>query len=372
MSKKIIVYIIIAIMIAAVVSAFLFWYSSNPGKSTSSTISPIGSVTINGAGSTFQAPLVVYWSQLFRNKTGVNLNYQPVGSGAGISTFLEGTADFAGSDIPLPSNLYNQYRDKVLQLPIAIGAVVVIYNLPEIPSSIHLNLTGCILARILRGEVIKWDDPLIKQLNPAIADKLPDKNIIVVYRSDKSGTTNILTYYLSKSCPSKWSSDLVGLSMPSFVVSSPNAIGAKGSDGVSLTVKNTQYSLGYVEIQYAQSSSLQYAAIENREGVFIVPDNNSVISAVEAAISLLPHNMTADWSQYSYFVIYAPGKDSYPLVSFTFEIFWKQYSDPAKQQAVSEWIEFILTDGQRNMLQGYYSLPATLATDLLNSFKAMS
>ncbi|MGC9181000.1 phosphate ABC transporter substrate-binding protein PstS [Thermogladius sp.] len=324
-------------------------------------------IVLNGAGSTLQAPLVQYWARLFQQETGVQVNYQGVGSGAGISMFLAGTTDFAGSDVPLPHDVYKNYEGRVLQLPITVGVVVVVYNIPEIPREVHLNITGCILAEVLRGNVTRWNDPAIKSLNPAVADKLPDKDIVVVYRSDKSGTTNILTTYLSRSCPSLWPSNLVGLSMPTFVTESSRAIGAKGSDGLTLAVKNNPYTLGYVEVQYALSSGLQYAASQNREGFFVLPTPSGVSAAVESVIDKLPSTVRADWSQSSSEVICAPGNNSYPLVTFTYQLFWASYSDKSKQEAVNLWIRFILTKGQENAVEGFYPLPQRLVSELLTS-----
>jgi len=377
MSKSIVAIIAIGLL----VSFFMYlWISSyfashSPETTTSLTITsttpaskPTTTIMLNGAGSTLQAPLVVYWSDLFEKDSGIVVNYQGVGSGAGQSMFFSGVIDFAGSDVPLTHSQYLNYSGRVAQIPIAVAAVAVVYNLPELPRDVHLNFTGCLLAKIYKGEVTKWDDPAIRALNPAVADKLPDKNIITVYRSDKSGTTNIFTAYLWKSCPSEWPQNYVGLSMPSFVTTSSNSIGGKGSDGLTSIVKNNPYSIGYVELQYALSSNLQYASVENAQKEFITPINQTIYRAVENAVSYLPSSPFDDWSEAAFKLVLAPGNDSYPLTTFTFQFYWAKYSDTAKQNAVLKWVNFILTKGQENMLEGYYPLPSVLASRLLSSF----
>jgi len=376
MSKSIVVIIAIALLVSFFVYLGISNYfapqspkSTTTSPTTTTTLSTPGTtIMLNGAGSTLQAPLVVYWSDLFKRETGIVVNYQGVGSGAGQSMFFSGVVDFAGSDPPLTHSQYLNYSGRVAQIPIAVAAVAVVYNLPELPRDIHLNFTGCLLAKIYKGEVTRWNDPTIRALNPAVADRLPDKNIITVYRSDKSGTTNIYTAYLWKSCPSEWPQNYVGLSMPDFVTTSPNSIGGKGSDGLTSTVKNNPYSIGYVELQFALSSNLQYASVENAEKEFVTPTNQTIYRAVENAVSYLPSSPFDDWSEAAFKLILAPGNDSYPLTTFTFQFFWGKYSDTAHQNAVQKWVNFILTKGQENMLEGYYPLPKELTSRLLSRF----
>ena len=369
--RKSIIIIAIALVVSFLVYLGISSYSATQSpkpSTTSQTITSTTTVMLNGAGSTLQAPLIVYWSRLFERDSGIVVNYQGVGSGAGQSMFFSGVVDFAGSDVPLTHSQYLNYRGRVAQIPIAVAGVAVVYNLPELPRDIHLNFTGCLLAEIYRGEVTRWDDPAIRALNPAVADKLPDQSIITVYRSDMSGTTNIFTAYLWKSCPNEWPENYVGLSMPAFVTTSSNSLGGKGSDGLASTVKNNPYSIGYVELQYALSSNLQYASVENAEKEFVTPSDQTISRAVENTVSYLPSSPFDDWSEAAFKLVLAPGNDSYPLTTFTFQFYWAEYSDISRQNAVRKWVDFVLTRGQENMLEGFYPLPREFTSRLLSGF----
>jgi phosphate transport system substrate-binding protein len=334
---------------------------------TTTTTSTATVPVLNGAGSSLAAPLVQQWASQFKVKTGITVSYQSVGSGKGQSMFFDRTVDFGATDPPLTQSQYGNYSGNIAQIPIVTAAVAVTYNLPEIPKNVNLNLTGCVLAKIYSGLIKKWNDPEIKSLNPQIANILPDKDIIVVYRSDASGTTNIYTLFLNKSCPDVWTSDLVGFNMRGNITQLPTATAQKGSEGVTAFISSTPYSIGYVEVQYAKSANLGIAALRNPAGSFVIPTNDSIVSAINAVVDKLPSSPYADWSYVPTLIIYVNSEKAYPLVTFTFELFWKNYNDTAKQNSVKAWVNYILTEGQQNLLDGYFPLPSTLANNLLKN-----
>jgi len=270
---------------------------------------------LNGAGSSLAAPLVQQWASQFKVKTGITVNYQSVGSGKGQSMFFDRTVDFGATDPPLTQSQYGNYSGNIAQIPIVTAAVAVTYNLPEIPKNVNLNLTGCVLAKIYSGLIKKWNDPEIKSLNPQL----------------------------------------------------PTATAQKGSEGVTAFISSTPYSIGYVEVQYAKSANLGIAALRNPAGSFVIPTNNSVVSAINAVVDRLPSSPYADWSYVPTLIIYVNGEKAYPLVTFTFELFWKNYNDTAKQNSVKAWVNYILTEGQQNLLDGYFPLPSTLTNNLLKN-----
>lgn len=314
-----------------------------------------------GGGSTFQEPLVDEWAALARGR-GLVVSYQGVGSGAGISGLLNGVYDFAGTDVPLPHETYEKYKGKLVQLPIAIGAVAIVYNVPGLESA-SLNLSACTLAGIFSGTISYWDDPNIARDNPGV--NLPHAQIVVVYRADASGTTAILTSYLHDLCPSGWKAEWVGLTMSSSpIASSQRGVGARGSGALAQVVRNTPYSIGYVELQYASASGLAVAAVQSFSGPFVKPTQEELASAASVMfVNLTPFD---DWSGVLGEIRARLGAH-YPLVSFTYEVFWASYEDPSKGDAVRAWIKLILTEGQAHMLPGYLPLPEALARSLLAS-----
>lgn len=301
-----------------------------------------GSITLNGAGATFPFPLIDTWRVEYQNvKPNVNLNYQSIGSGGGIRQFTEKTVDFGGTDAPLTAAQEDALSGPAVHIPETIGSVVAAYNVIGIPDK-GLKITGPILADIFLGEITQWDDPAIAELNPGVP--LPSHDIIVVHRSDGSGTTFVWTDYLSK-VSQAWA-DQVG---KGTAVSWPTGIGGSGNEGVANTIRGTAYTIGYIELAYALTTGMDYAFIQNQEGNFIEPSLESTQAAVAASAATLPAGDEA-WTSVS--MTNAPGEDSYSVASFSYLLLYKEMSQNPqtnsieKARALAEFIEWAITDGQ--------------------------
>ncbi len=229
-----------------------------------------GKITLLGAGATFPYPLYSKWFHVYHQKTGIKINYQSIGSGGGIRQIIARTVDFGATDAPMTEEEMAKAPGKILHLPMAIGAVVVAYNVPGVPPG--LKLTPEVLADIFLGKIRKWNDPRIKELNPGL--KFPSMPIMVIYRSDGSGTTFNFTYYLSQVSP-EWQKR-VGYGK---AVRWPTGIGAKGNEGVTGYLKQLPGSIGYIELAYAEQNRLPVAAIRNKAGNFIMPTLASISAA---------------------------------------------------------------------------------------------
>jgi phosphate transport system substrate-binding protein len=275
------------------------------------TILPAAAIDISGAGATFPYPIYAKWADTYKKETGNGLNYQSIGSGGGIKQIQAKTVTFGASDMPLqPADLK---KWNMVQFPTVIGGDVPVVNLEGIKSN-ELTLDGDTLAKIFLGEITKWDDPAIKKLNPNA--KLPSQAIVVVHRSDGSGTTFIWTDYLSK-VSEKWKSQ-VGANTS---VEWPAGIGAKGNEGVSNNVSQTKGSIGYVEYAYAKQNGMTTVGMINNDGKTVVPD----AAAFQAAAAY------ADWEKAdSFYVILTnqPGAASWPIAGATFILIYKQPQDP--------------------------------------------
>ncbi len=259
--------------------------------------------TLLGAGATFPYPLMSKWSNVYVNLTGVQVNYQAIGSGGGISQITAKTVDFAGSDAPLkPSE--RAAAPGLLHIPETIGAVTAAYNVASLSSG--LNLTGQVLADIFLGNVTTWNDPSIAALNPGVS--LPSSAITVVHRSDSSGTTFVWTSYLHVA-GSGWNSSLVGKS-----INWPVGIGVAGNAGVAGKILQTPDSVGYVELAYTVQNSMKVAKVQNPAGNFILPSLASTAAAAASASSL--PSPSGDWGNVS--ILNAAGANSYPISSFTY------------------------------------------------------
>lgn len=323
-------------------------------------------IELNGAGATFPFPLIDTWRVEYQKiKPEININYQSIGSGGGIKQFTEKTVDFGATDAPLTS-LEMEKAPEAVHIPETIGSIIVSYNIPEAPNK-GLKLTGPILADIYLGEITKWNDPQIQTLNPDLF--LPAQNIIVAHRSDGSGTTFVWTDYLSK-VSNEWKAQ-VGKGKS---VQWPTGIGAPGNEGVASTIKSTPYAIGYVELSYALATRMTYAYLENQEGNFIEPSIDSVRTAVASSATLLPRG-DESWEQVS--TTDAPGKDSYPISSFSYLLLYKELStNPRidsldKARALVDFVSWVITDGQQFADDlGYVALPddvAILNQDTLSS-----
>jgi phosphate transport system substrate-binding protein len=284
---------------------------------------------INGAGATFPYPIYSKWFDEFRKKTGIEINYQSIGSGGGIRQVLEGTVDFGATDGPMTDEQLAQAKTPILHLPTVLGAVVATYNVPGVEK---LKLTPEALAGIFLGKVQMWNDPLIAKENPGV--KLPAAAIVPVHRSDGSGTSFVFTDYLSKVSP-EWEKT-VGRGTS---VNWPVGIGGKGNEGVTGLVKQTPNSLGYVELVYALQNKLPYAEVRNRAGRYITPTLESVTAAASSAAANMPEDFRVSITD-------PAGADAYPISSFTWLLIPTRIPDKDKGTAIKSFLSWMLTDGQ--------------------------
>jgi phosphate transport system substrate-binding protein len=294
-----------------------------------------GAVQLTGAGATFPYPIYSKWFDEFHKKNGsVQVNYQSIGSGGGIRQITEGTVDFGASDGPMNDEQLKAYQDKhkfpVLHFPTVLGADVPTYNIPGV--SAELNFTPDALAGIFLGRISKWNDPAIANANKGV--NLPASDILVVHRSDGSGTTYIWTDYLSK-ISGEWK-DKVGKGSS---VNWPVGLGGKGNEGVSGLIKQTPYSMGYVELIYAIQNKMPYGKVKNSSGDFIKADLASVSAAAAGAIKTMPDDFRVS-------ITNAPGKTAYPISSFTWLLIPSKFSDAKKRDTLKEFVQWMLADGQ--------------------------
>lgn len=330
--KIILILIIAGVLLAGCVS-------KQPDEGQPATGTPIQpakteTVTLNGAGATFPYPLISKWSSEYNKiKPDVQINYQSVGSGAGINQITSRTVDFGASDAPLTAQEYANAKS-ILQIPESIGAVVVSYNLPGIEKGVKLS--GDLIADIYLGNTKKWNDPKIISLNPGI--QFPDKDIIVAHRSDGSGTTFVFTDYLT-AVSTGWKTK-VGKGKS---VNWPVGLGGKGNEGVAGLLNQNPYSIGYIELAYARLRNIPYAYIKNKAGNFIEPTLESTAIAAATAVPTLPEG-DASWSNVS--IVDAAGENSYPLGSFTYLLVYKDQTDQAKGKMLAEFLWWAVHNGQ--------------------------
>ncbi len=303
------------------------------------------STLVNGAGATFPYPLYSKWfSEYQKVDADAQFNYQSIGSGGGIRQFSEKTVDFGATDAPMTAEQLAKATG-VLHIPTVMGAVVVTYNLPGVDSGLKLN--GPLIADMYLGKITKWDDAKIKALNPG---KKLAGDILVVRRSDGSGTTNIFTDYLSK--VSEEFKTKVGTGT---AVSWPVGLGGKGNEGVAGFVKQTPGSVGYVELIYAKSNNLPYATIQNKAGQFVEPTLESVTAAAEGALKTMP-------ADYRVSITNAEGKKAYPLSAFTYLLVWKTMPDANKGGKLVKFLKWATKEGQDMAAALHYApLPKSLA-----------
>jgi phosphate ABC transporter phosphate-binding protein len=298
---------------------------------------------ITGAGATFPFPLIDLWRVEYHNDfDNVNLNYQSIGSGGGIKQHIEKTVNFAASDAPL-TDKERDLAPGTLHIPETIGGVVVAYNIPEIPDK-GLKLTGKTISHIFMGNITRWNDPEIANLNPGL--NLPDQDIIVAHRSDGSGTTFVFTDYLSTVDPDPGWAKKVGKGKS---VPWPVGLAAAGNEGVAGIIKSTTYSIGYVELAYAFQTNMSYAYVQNGDkSKFIAPSIESVGTAAKGVVGRLPA-AEANWSAVS--IVNAPGSDSYPISSLTYLLVYDDVKPVSKNKdqakALVHMIYWMITDGQQ-------------------------
>jgi len=289
-------------------------------------------IVLNGGGATFSYPVLSKWFAEYQQRSpSVKINYQPIGSGGAIRQILEHTLDFAASESWLSDEQLGKLGEPLLHIPAVLGAVVPAFNLPGIP---ELKFTGPLLADIYLGRVARWNDPAIGKLNPGV--RLPDAPIALVHRADGSGTTFCLTDYLSKT--SKDWETKVGRGV---ALSWPSGIGAKGNQGVTAYVQQTQYSLGYLELTYALQSGLTYGSVQNRAGRFVKASAQSASDAAAATTKTMPRD-------YRISITDAPGVKSYPIVSFSWLLLYGK-NPPDKSLALRDFLHWMIADGQKSI-----------------------
>jgi phosphate transport system substrate-binding protein len=302
---------------------------------------------INGAGATFPYPVYSKWFDVYDQKNPtIRFNYASVGSGAGIKQITDGTVDFGASDAPMTDEQLKAYEAKrgsaILHFPTVLGAVVPTYNIPGVNAT--LNFTPEALAGIYLGKITKWNDPAITGANSGVS--LPAQDIVVVHRAEASGTTFIWTDFLSK-VSGEWKSKVSAA--PS--VNWPVGLGGKGNEGVTGQIKQTPYSIGYVELIYAVQNKIPYGAVKNAAGTFVKADLASVTAAAAGAAKAMPDDFRVS-------ITNASGKTAYPVSSFTWLLIPSKIADAGKRDATKGFLKWMLTDGQAyNEQLSYAKLP---------------
>ena len=324
-----------------------------PASATSS------GAALTGAGATFPAPLYSKWFDSYATKTGVKINYQSIGSGGGIRQLSEQTVDFGASDAPMSdAELARAKGGQVLHIPTVLGAVVVIYNLPGV--STGLKLTGEVVAAIFQGQITKWNDPRIASLNPGV--NLPATDILVVHRSDGSGTTFVFSDYLASVSPAWATKPGRGKELQW-----PVGLGGKGNEGVTGQVKQTPGAIGYAELAYATQNKLAMASIRNAEGEFVAPTTESITAAAAGAAAKLPPD-----TDYRVSIVNAPGKGVYPISSFTWIIAYSNQADAEKGKKLTDFLRWALSEGQGMVAAlDYAPLPEAMRTALISRLDSL-
>lgn len=296
----------------------------------------VAALSLTGAGATFPYPMYSKWfNEYHKLHPDIEINYQSIGSGGGIKQVTEGTVDFGASDGPMNDQQIAEFRQKhscdILHFPTVLGADVPTYNIPGVTA--QLDFTPDALAGIFLGKITKWNDPEIQKANPNVG--LPNRDVVVVHRSDGSGTTYVWVDYLSKVSP-EWKQKVgVGTS-----VNWPVGLGGKGNEGVSGQIRQIQYSIGYVELVYAIQNKLPYGRVRNQAGNFTKADLTSVTAAAAGAAANMPNDFRVS-------ITNAPGGNAYPISSFTWLLIPSKIQDPAKEKAIKDFVRWMLGPGQQ-------------------------
>ncbi len=326
-------------------------------------------IVIRTTGATFPKYQIQKWIEEYQKiNPNVKIEYEGGGSGHGQEAFLKGLTDIGRTDPPVKESMWKKFLatgDQPLQFPEIVGAVVVTYNVPELGDK-TLKLSRDVLADIFLGKIEYWDDERIKKLNPDVADKLPHKKIIVIHRSDASGTTAIFTTYLSL-ISKEWAEKVGAGKLVNWPVDKMGrGLAGKGNTGVVAILKSTPYSIAYTELSYAINDKLPVAALENKEGNYVVPNDKSIKAAVSAVKANIP-DPTEGYKEDLKQMLDAPGKDSYPIVAFTHLLVWEnkngKHYTPEKAKAIKDFLKWILTEGQKPeyLAPGYVGLPKDVA-----------
>jgi len=313
-----------------------------------------GQTTLNGAGATFPYPMYSKWfSEYNKLHPDIQFNYQSIGSGGGIRQVIAGTVDFGASDGPMTDEQLAQAKIKIVHIPTVLGAVVPAYNVPGVSG--ELKFTPAALAGIFLGKITSWNDPALTSANPGV--NLPNQPLIVIHRSDGSGTTYIFTDYLSK--VSNECQNQVGKGTS---VKWPVGLGGKGNEGVAGMVRQMQGSIGYVELIYAVQNNISYGTVKNASGNFVKASLDSVTAAAASV-----KNMPAD---FRVSITNAPGKDAYPISSFTWLLIPAQSKDKAKGKILADFLNWMVDDGQKMTAPLTYApLPETVVQKVKNAIK---
>jgi phosphate transport system substrate-binding protein len=318
------------------------------------TLPALGQTQLNGAGATFPYPMYSKWfSEYNKLHPDVQINYQSIGSGGGIRQVINGTVEFGASDGPMTDEQLAEAKTKILHIPTVLGAVVPAYNVPGVSGEI--KFTPDVLANIFLNKINNWSDPAIAKINPGV--KFPSQSIIVIHRSDGSGTTFIFTDYLSK-VSKEWQTT-VGKGTS---VKWPPGIGGKGNEGVAGQIRQLEGSIGYVELIYAVQNKIPYGVVKNAAGEFV---KASLEGVTEAAASV--KSMPAD---FRVSITNAPGKTAYPISSFTWLLIPMQSKDASKGKVLTDFLNWMVTDGQKMTTQlAYAPLPNNVAEKVKAAIK---
>jgi phosphate transport system substrate-binding protein len=313
-----------------------------------------GQTTVNGAGATFPNPMYQKWfSEYHKAHPDIQFNYQSIGSGGGIRQVLAQTVDFGASDGPMTDEQLSQAKTKILHIPTVMGAVVPAYNVPGVSG--ELKFTPEALAGIFLGKITTWNDPAIAKANPGV--NLPNQSIIVVHRSDGSGTTYIFTDYLSK-VSSEWANGPgKGTS-----VKWPVGLGGKGNEGVAGMIRQMQGGIGYIELIYAVQNKIDYGSVKNAGGAFVKASLDSVTAAA-ASVKSMPADFRVS-------ITNAPGKDAYPISSFTWLLIPEKSKEAAKGKILADFLTWMVDDGQKMTAELTYApLPGSVAEKVKGAIK---
>lgn len=314
----------------------------------------LADTALNGAGATFPYPIYSKWfSEYHKQRPDVQINYQSIGSGGGIRQVIAGTVDFGATDGPMSDDQLSQAKTKILHIPTVLGAVVPAYNVPGVKE--ELKFTPDVLAGIFLGKINNWNDAAIAKANPDVT--FPNQPIVVVHRSDGSGTTYVWVDYLSKVSPEWKSSVGKGTS-----VKWPVGLGAKGNEGVAGMVRQMEGAIGYVELIYAEQNKISYGSVKNASGSF-VKANLDATTAAAASVKNMPEDFRVS-------ITNAPGKDAYPIASFTWLLIPTQAKDPAKNKILVEFLNWMLESGESMATQLTYApLPKEVADKVRAAIK---
>ena len=313
-----------------------------------------GQTTLNGAGATFPNPMYQKWfSEYHKTHPDIQFNYQSIGSGGGIRQVLAQTVDFGASDGPMTDEQLSQAKTKILHIPTVLGAVVPAYNVPGVSG--ELKFTPEALSGIFLGKITTWNDPAIAKANPGV--NLPAQSIVVIHRSDGSGTTYIFTDYLSK-ISQEWG----GGPGKGTSVKWPVGLGGKGNEGVAGMIRQMQGGIGYIELIYAVQNKIDYGSVKNASGAFVKASLDSVTAAAASA-----PKMPAD---FRVSITNAPGKDAYPISSFTWLLIPEKSKEAAKGKILADFLTWMVDDGQKMTAELTYApLPGNVAEKVKGAIK---